>query len=212
MEHEIFIPYKYIEGELGQCILQWYDIKDKLKPIINYFIDICDINYYEPITFIKAIQALETFSRRILVNCKDDENVHNKRVEYIISSINNQEYREWLEKRLEFSNEPSLSNRIAYILKETKFILNINEKRRKSLIKKLVDTRNYYTHFDESKKDKIMNGEEIIWSTNYIIILLKVLVMNELGIDREIIKRRISEGYRESQIINRFSEVFKINS
>ncbi len=210
MNHEMFIPYNYIDEEFSTFLSRWYEKKDKLQPIISYLLEICDIKSYDSIAFIKAMQCLETFSRRMLTNCKDDEEYHNSRISYIISKIDNEEYKEWLTKKLEFSNEPTLGKRLNEILKETGFILNINEKRRKSIIKKLVDTRNYYTHFDESKKDKIMNGEELIWSIKYIVVLTKALLMIELGVSEEKIKERLCNVYSEKYVIDRFANTFEI--
>ena len=58
-------------------------------------------------------------------------------------------------------------------------------------VKKIVDTRNYYTHFDESKKDLIMTTEELIYISKYILVILKVLIMKELGLDEAFIELQL---------------------
>ena len=59
-------------------------------------------------------------------NCKIDEDEHNSKIEYIISKIDNDEYKEWLIDRLRYSNEPSLSMRLKEIFKEVDFIISLN--------------------------------------------------------------------------------------
>lgn len=124
-------------------------------------------------------------------NCKIDEDEHNKKIEYIISKIDDEEYKKWLIDRLKYSNEPSLAMRLKEIFKEVDFIISLNSGERKKIVKKIVDTRNYYTHFDESKKDLIMTTEELIYISKYILVILKVLIMKELGLDEAFIELQL---------------------
>ncbi|WP_345968949.1 HEPN domain-containing protein [Clostridium sp. ATCC 25772] len=52
-------------------------------------------------------------------------------------------------------------------------------------------TRNYYTHFDDSNKENVMSADEIFYITKYMPLGLRVLIMMELGVEKEFIKSQI---------------------
>ena len=164
---------------------------EEISPIIDYVVDSHSKIFHIPLSFIKLVQATETFSRRMRNNCKIDEDEHDKKIEYIISKIDDEDYKKWLIDRLKYSNEPSLAMRLKEIFKEVDFIISLNSGERKKIVKKIVDTRNYYTHFDESKKDLIMTTEELIYISKYILVILKVLIMKELGLDEAFIELQL---------------------
>ena len=210
--HEMLIPFKFIKENFKECLTNWNDKKEKLSPVIDYVVDSHSKVFHIPLSFIKLVQATETFSRRMRNNCKIDESEHNKKFEYIIERIDNDEYKEWLIEKLRYSNEPSLSNRLKEILKEVDFIISLNSGERKKVVKKIVDTRNYYTHFDESKKDLIMTTEELIYISKYILVILKVLIMKELGLDEASIEGQL-KGLNEIIFIKaQLKKLFNITS
>ena len=49
--------------------------------------------------------------------------------------------------------------------------------------RKVVDSRNYYTHYDEKKKAKAFSKEELIEATQVLILLLEHRVSLLLGVD-----------------------------
>lgn len=188
---EMLIPFKFIKENFKECLTNWKNKKEKLSPIIDYVVDSHSKIFHIPLSFIKLVQATETFSRRMRNNCKIDEDEHDKKIEYIISKIDDEDYKKWLIDRLKYSNEPSLAMRLKEIFKEVDFIISLNSGERKKIVKKIVDTRNYYTHFDESKKDLIMTTEELIYISKYILVILKVLIMKELGLDEAFIELQL---------------------
>ena len=210
--NEMLIPFNFIKDNFKDCLTNWNDKKEKLSPVIDYVVDSHSKVFHIPLSFIKLVQATETFSRRMRNNCKIDEDEHNSKIEYIISKIDNDEYKEWLIDRLRYSNEPSLSMRLKEIFKEVDFIISLNSGERKKIVKKIVDTRNYYTHFDESKKDLIMTTEELIYISKYILVILKVLIMKELGLDEASIEGQL-KGLNEIIFIKaQLKKLFNITS
>lgn len=210
--HEMLIPFKFIKENFKECLTSWNDKKEKLSPVIDYVVDSHSKVFHIPLSFIKLVQATETFSRRMRNNCKIDEDEHNSKIEYIISKIDNDEYKEWLIDRLRYSNEPSLAMRLKEIFKEVDFIISLNSGERKKIVKKIVDTRNYYTHFDESKKDLIMTTDELFYISKYILFILKVLIMKELGLDEVSIELQLKDLREMKFIKSKLKEIFNIKS
>lgn len=189
--YDIFIPYSLIQEEFQKCLENWYDKNEKLKPIINYVVEAHGKVFTIPMSFLKIVQALEAFSRRMRNNCKMDIEEHKKRISYIIDKIDKDDYKNWLSDRLRYSNEPNLSSRVKALLTELEFVVNLTNKDKKKLANMITLTRNYYTHFDESNKSNAMNANQIWYASIYILLGLKVLIMLELGLDKKIIKNQI---------------------
>lgn len=121
---------------------------------------------------------------------------HEKRVEEILGSAL-EEHKSWLERKLKVVNEPSLDQRLHEILKRHRgisdFVVGKEGEARDEFVKKVVATRNYRTHFDESKKDKAAQGvEELYRISRQLRLLLEACLMQEIGFDPEETKAAIS--------------------
>ncbi|WPC42839.1 HEPN domain-containing protein [Clostridium sp. JS66] len=206
----VFIPYPLVQDKFQKCLENWYDKNEKLKPITNYVVEAYQRVFYIPMSFLKIVQAFEAFSRRMRNNCKIDSDEHKNRINYIMSRIDNADYRNWLEERLRYSNEPNLNSRIKDLFTELDFIINISSKNKKKLANMIKDTRNYYTHFDESNKGKAMSAKQIFYISRYILLGLRVLIMMELGLDKQLIRNQIDYN-NELFFLNDLNELFKLN-
>ncbi len=203
--YDVLTPYLLIKNDFEKYINNWFKKRGRMKPILDYFVSLHDETFHVPISFLKIVQALEAFSRRMRNNYIIDKEEHKKRISYILEKIDDAEYREWIEEKIEYSNEPNLRKRLNMLFKELNFIIDISSKKRKKLVNDIVETRNYYTHFDESKKDKIMDSDKIFYVGNLLIFILRVLIMKELGINEDVIID-IKEHKRTSYIIEKALE------
>lgn len=189
-EHDICIKYTFIRESLDKCIEEWVNKKELLQPIIGYFVEAHDREFHIPMSFLKVIQALEAFSRRMRSNQELSVEDFEKMVERIIYQIEDEEDKKLITSIL--SNEPRLRKRMTDLFMEVNDIFKISGTKRKSLIAHIVDTRNYYTHFDDVLEDRILNSSEIYYTTQLLKIVLRVILLKELGIDQELINYRIS--------------------
>ncbi|WP_160691704.1 HEPN domain-containing protein [Clostridium sp. C2-6-12] len=208
--YSILVPYPFIQDKFQECLENWYKKNRQLKPIINYVVEAYEKVFYIPMSFMKIIQAFEAFSRRMRNNCKVDSKEHQNRIDYIINRIDNEDYKKWLEDKLRYSNEPNLNSRIKDLFTELDFILNMTAKEKKSIANKITLTRNYFTHFDENNKDNAMSTNQIFFITNYLLLGLRVLIMMELGLEREFIKAQI-DNVGELWFLNNLKKEFKLN-
>lgn len=205
----VLIPFNLISDNFEEIIQRWFKVKDKLEPIINYIIDGYEKVFQIPMTYLKIVQALEAFSRKMRNNNKEDENSYNEKIKCILNSITNDEYRNWLKDKLTYTNEPTLKNRIKDLFKELNFFLKLTSKERNNIANKISLTRNYFTHFDESNKENTMILKEMYWSTVIMQLALRVLIMLELGIDKNLIEYQVINC--ENSKLNMFYKYFKKN-
>jgi hypothetical protein len=68
--------------------------------------------------------------------------------------------KEWVEQKLRFANEISLSRRLKSILKPFKSRFGSGPER-KRLVLWTVDTRNYLTHYDPGSEEKAADGRNL---------------------------------------------------
>ncbi len=88
-----------------------------------------------------------------------DDGVFNDLTESIIRQCPD-ENKEWLSGRLRHGNELNLGKRIKSIVTPFKDLIG-NSKARNKLIRTIVDTRNYLTHYDESLKSQAAVGRDL---------------------------------------------------
>lgn len=71
-----------------------------------------------------------------------------------------EEKRDWLQGKLMFANEIVLRKRIKRLIKPFKYLFG-NNRNREKLINRVVDTRNYLTHYDQCLKAKAAEGRDL---------------------------------------------------
>ena len=192
--NDFLVLYGDITENLQKYLQIWRDKSELFEPILNYFVDAHRKEIFTEISFLKLVQCLEVFSRRMRKNLKIEKKEYDAKVNTILNSIQHEEEKEWLNEILRYANEPNLGNRLKGLFKETKFLLNLNSKQIDSFVYKIVETRNYLTHFDESKKDKTLDIGEMFYLGQYFILILRVLILKELGFDEEFVKARVGQN------------------
>lgn len=153
----------------------------KLEPIIDLYLSII---YSKNITvigaFLNVVQALEAFHSRFI--CNGDINEFKNRINIILKdrlSTKDKDRKFLLANSKKFI---TLGSRIAdLLLAEFNILFYTGDIDCKNFPKIVVNTRNYYTHYDEKLIDKIIKYEDL---AIYVDILLKILeyyLLKEIG-------------------------------
>jgi len=108
------------------------------------------------------------------------ENEHEERLKDIIEKTP-EKHRDWLEKQLVYSNEPTARKRLKEILSENKEFWGLNNKEQQIIVKDIINTRNFYTHFDKNLEKKAKKGVERFVLTELLKWLLLILFLKEIG-------------------------------
>ena len=140
--------------------------------------------------FLSLIQAIESFHQRIYKGeylSDDDYNGVYKALVNAIPDIDI-DIKKSLENRLKYGNEYSLRKRLKEIFGKYQEILNGFIENKNSFIEKVVDTRNYLTHYDKDLKELAVSGEALYSLTQKLKILLETCLLSELGFSLEEIK------------------------
>ena len=158
--HQMLFRFVQIKDDLERIVNNWFKAYDKIDPALNlYFSAKAGVHKYLEGRFLALVQGLESYHRRT----SNEKYMDNTTFETIVNNLIEhcpEKYREWLVGKLHYANEISLARRIMKIIEPFKNFFG-SSKDRKNLVRKIVDTRNYLTHYDESLKSRAATGREL---------------------------------------------------
>ncbi|WP_294443180.1 HEPN domain-containing protein [uncultured Sphingomonas sp.] len=168
----------------------WFSSYDEIASALHLFFAVQGAKWmYINVRFLLAIQALEVFHR---LTCDDtimDEAEHQALQIALLKAIPQgtpPRMRNKLEGTLQFSNEPSLMQRLKSIMTQVRAEFGETPGGfSNSYLHALVTTRNYYTHYSPGLEGKTLEGTDMHYATRRIILLLTVLLLLRLGIGAE---------------------------
>jgi ApeA N-terminal domain 1 len=174
-----------VKSDIDKIVENWLKIYQELDNVFSLFFGVkYNSKMYLKQQFLYVIQAVETYHRMRKKNYVLDPEKHKSKLKTILENCGD-ENKEWLQSILNFSNEPRLRDRLIELLIQTKgalAYLNLNEKNFTKIAK---DTRNYFTHYDESLKKKAAKGIKLFRLTHGLSYLLQACILDELGISPE---------------------------
>ncbi|MCW7494687.1 hypothetical protein ND861_18690 [Leptospira sp. 2 VSF19] len=193
------INYQEIEQDLPLILKNWFLHFETLKPMISaLFVYMYMTETTIELRFLTIVQALESFHRRTQENEKNKETFISK-LSSICEKISESEA-EWLKNKLRYGFEPNLQKRLEFIFEEIKLLglENFFVKPKKS-IRKIIDTRNYLTHFEQSSEHKILNHTEMVYYTDRLALVLVFLLLKKCEISEialaNLIQRLIKSNF-----------------
>jgi len=158
--HRMLFRYGQIQDDAERIINNWFDAYDVIDPALNlYFSTKTGAHRYLDGKFLALAQGLETYHRRTSSEKLMDDAAFSELTENLISQCP-PEHQEWLSGRMRHGNELNLGKRIKRIVTPFKELIG-NSKERNKLIRTIVDTRNYLTHYDESLQHKAASGHDL---------------------------------------------------
>lgn len=195
LKASFFIDFRDISNNFEDCLRIWWNKKDEISPVIGYFIEAHSSSVNIVSGFLKMVQALESYSRKLRKSNLIPQEEHAKRITRLTAAIGNEQDKKWLEDVLAtpILNEPSCQQRIKALFIEVAKFLGISSKQLKSLSYKIVNTRNYYTHFNDSLKKDLLSDDKMFYSITLMKFVLRSLLMKELGLDDSYISMKLDE-------------------
>jgi len=186
-----------IHEHFQDVICNWFDMRERLKPVLTmYFATIRAPEMYIETRFLNIVHALEAFHRLVIGGYELPEDEHQERVDEILGTAPTK-WREWLMKKLEYSNELSLRTRLKKICEMFPYVssrLIGNREERKRFICQVVDTRNYLIHHDPKLEKTASQGPSLFYLTEKLKVLVECCLLRELGFSNEWISERIGRA------------------
>ena len=181
--------YSDVSANLEEVIVRWIENYDKSQPAFDlYFDSKIGAHKFLNAIFLSLIQGIETFHRRNYDRTQMEHGefreLHDKIVESVPASR-----REWIEGRLKYANEISLRNRLRHLIEPFQELFGISSER-KSFVNKVIDLRNYWTHYDQDLEDveKSVTTEELWELCLKLEALFQLHFLKLVGMDIEVIR------------------------
>lgn len=196
--HRMLFRYGNIASNAEKVINNWINAYDKIDVALDlYFSTTMGVRKYLDGKFLALAQGLETYHRRT----SDEKLMDGEKFQDLVKRINDlcpEENREWLAGRLMNGNEIPFTKRIKSIIDPFKDVTWTSAERGK-IIREIVDTRNYLTHYNESLKSKAVSGYDLWSLCRKMEILFQLHFLLVLGFTQEEIKSILNNCYQLQQ-------------
>lgn len=192
-----------------KCLSMWFEKYKRLKPVVELSTSVFNyVDISKEMLFLNLVQGLETYHTRFISdNIKEyyhfvDEMLMKK---YHVSSFDKLP-EEALDDRAFLITERDakkakrilLRSRLGYLFysksKTWRVFLGYS---REEFVNKVVDTRNYLTHYNENKEEKIFSEQEFLYANSLLMLYLQYYVLIEIGIKKKKAKKLLHKGLCE---------------
>jgi hypothetical protein len=192
--HNMLFRYGHVANQLEAILKSWLSNYETSEPAFNlYFASKAGAHKYLVGRFLSLAQGIETLHRR---NSKDTlmpETEFGDLVAALVKSCPPTQ-QDWLEKKLEYANELPLRRRIRQMLEPFESLYG-DSKQRKHFIGKVIDTRNYLTHYDEKLAQQAAKGESLWSLCMKLEALFQLHFLRLIGLDGDFIKNLVNENH-----------------
>ncbi|HCH54551.1 MAG TPA: hypothetical protein DE109_13940 [Aeromonas sp.] len=199
--HNMLFTFSAIRGNALQIFNNWVNAYEHLSPALNlYFSTKTGAQKFLDGKFLALAQGLETYHRRT----SSETLMKPEEFETLVAKILEgcpEEHADWLKGRLIHGNEINLGKRIKKIIEPFKEHLG-STKDRSKLLRKIVDTRNYLTHYSEFLKENSANGRELLILCQKMEVIFKLHFLKVVGFTNKEINSVVDNCYPLKRMIN----------
>lgn len=200
--HRMLFRFGHLGDDRNIKINNWLKLYDSISPTLSLFFSAqTGAHKYMEGRFLALAQGLETYHRRTTDIKLMAESEFHDLVSSIVESCP-EDKKEWLEGRLMHGNEISFRNRIKDLISPFKENIGSNKKRNQ-IINKILNTRNYLTHYNETLEDSTAKSNELYSLCCFIEVFLQLHFLSKIGFDEKEIKSIIDNSFSIRQKLAR---------
>lgn len=184
---DVLVPLPQIRARLPEMFENWFAKRDLLASVYELFLGaLFNPKTYPDFQFLSLAQALETYHRRTNPDARYLPEREYAEVRYpeVVSSLPSSltgPLREKLKSTLKYANEWSLRKRLKELVGAVPITGIAGDD--PAFVERVVDTRNYLTHYTEELERKALRGSELMETVEEMRRLLAFLLLRELGLD-----------------------------
>lgn len=191
-QHEILFSFGNVAERCEKHLSDWLTVYESFEPAFNlYFASKSNSSLYIDVRFLHLTQVVETLHRR---SCQDTVMPEDEFRELCnsILGVCPQERKEWMEGRLKYANELSLRQRMKDMVYPFQTWFG-GKKQTTTLVNKVVNARNYLTHYDSRFPTSVASGENLWWLSQKLEALFQLHLLTLIGVD----PKPIVEGHNK---------------
>ena len=201
---DMLFTFEDISNRFEIFLRNWFKKADLLEPIFNlYFGTFYNPRMFLEHRFLSLVQAVESYHQRVCGGEYLQEKEYRPVYEALVKAIPSWivgDFRSSLKNRLKYGNEYSLRKRLKEIFDKYSDILSRFIENKENFIERVVDTRNYLTHWREGLRKHAAQGEELYHLTQKLKMILEICLLAELGFNSEEIKDLLSKKHQREAI------------
>jgi hypothetical protein len=190
----ILYTYSEISFNLESMIMKWFEIYRNLKQVYDLYIGVVyHVDQYDVYRFLMICTALEIYHRLILdgsSDVKEGKRIHYERLSSKIIVTNEIYKADEIQELIRIVNsrsDLSFEERLREIYCKFSEIISKYCKFRDihDAVKKITDTRNYYTHYNPEKEVNALKGKDLFFLTRDIHFILQLCFLTRLDFIEE---------------------------
>lgn len=191
--HQMLFNYNSISTNAAIIFNGWLSAYETLSPAMGlYFSTKTDAYKYIDAKFLALAQGLETYHRRT----SDEKLMEESEYEILTKKITQNcpdEHLEWLNGRIKHGNEINLNKRLKAIIEPFKNYLG-DSAQQKKLLRQIVVTRNYLTHYSPELEREAMKGADFIYICQKMEAIFGLHFLKVIGFTKDEIERIVTDS------------------
>jgi len=193
--HRMLFSFGVIRGNAESIFGNWMSAFEVIRPALGlYFSAVRGDHKYLDGKFLALAQALETYHRRTSSETLMDEHEFRSLVANTVWQCP-KDKRKWLLGRLKHGNEINLGSRIKKIIEPFKSHIGSKDARKK-LVRSIVITRNYFTHYSKELESEAAKGRYLWEICDSMEAIFQLHLLIQLGFTREEIVTILDNNYK----------------
>ena len=199
--HRMLFQFSDIHENAELVFNNWLNAYSVIRPSLDlYFSAITGSHKYLNGRFLALAQGLETYHRRTSTDTLMEKAKFRKLVASLLWMCP-KEHRKWLRGRLYHGNEINLGQRIKRIIEPYKSYMG-NGRQRNKIIRGIVNTRNYLTHYSEELEKDSVKGSDLRILCQKMEAIFQLHLLQQLGFKELEIQKILTNNYKLKQKFN----------
>jgi hypothetical protein len=193
---DMLLIFPAIKDNISMILEAWFSKAELLRAVYTLFFGSMYFSHMYPrFHFLNLIQAVETFHRNMRMGQYLSEEAFEPIRVTLTTAIPNdipRDFRESLKNKIRYGYEYSLRKRLRQLFAELEpETTNLITNNVTALIGKIVDTRNYFTHYTDELKKLAFEDDSVHYANYKLRVLLIVLLLKEVGLSEAVIRERV---------------------
>jgi hypothetical protein len=191
--HNMLFRYGQVSHQLTTILNHWLSNYETSEPAFNlYFASKAGAHKYLEGRFLSLAQGIETLHRRNSQETTMAEAEFNELVDMLVKGCPPTKQK-WLKKKMEYANELALRKRIRQMIAPFEGLYgDLNQ--RKHFVGKIIDTRNYLTHYDAKLSQQAAHGKDLWGLCLKLEALFQLHFLRLIGLDGSFITNLVNEN------------------
>jgi len=200
--NKMLFRFSNISPNAEDIFKKWVGAYSTISPSLSlYFSAVSGSHKYLEGRFLALAQALETYHRRTSSEQLMD-NIEFRNISAQLLWDCPKQHRKWLRSRIMYGNEINLGKRIKGIIEPFKSKIGNNQERSK-LIRDIVNTRNYFTHYSEELEKESTKGAELWTICQKMEAIFQLHLLKQLGFEKAEIEKILDNNYKLKEKISK---------